>query len=655
MSLYERMRGSREEDMSSELNVQALTEELVPDVGSEEIAQQSTVDQDTSVRADGTNSSIVVEDNVQDLQEKLQQALSRKATLETRVVRLMQSNVTLKATVDDMDRELNQLRERHKILEAQLAHRESIDDAAVLRQELVQVQRVMDEMNRERERERDELQAKLTQLQENECDQMIETLRSSLNIKEEECKQLTETLTDMRTKYDSVMSKLENMEKSNESLREAGKTIGSPGLLETQDALVHGFSEIGTQCSLQATPEEKSESSAESEQNQKLINQLNIKSGEVNRLTKIHGEIRSELSRKDEDLTKMRREIEEAKQNMNAYSKTMDKQQKELHEMLSEEKKINTNLTKELKKISEEKSDIEKKWLNCQRDYVAAQNTVTDLQQSLTELQHEYQNVQSEHEQQRQQLRSTIQEKSDLLQKQEDAVQILVSERAELTRQLELVEAKKQQEMDKASQKMEKLQNELQEKKEIQKDLEACLLSANQKSHSLEEKINKLKESSNAAIEAKNDELKGLRSSLDETTGEKLALEAQLEATGSEHQKLLERCYASTSEIETLQHTVSELRRKWEESESALQELGRENATLQLDIEKLLARKWAEDADVTKCTLCHREFTMLLRKHHCRNCGQIFCNECSSKTAAVVSNKKPVRVCDSCYTELRTN
>ncbi|GLH09816.1 Lateral signaling target protein 2 homolog [Gryllus bimaculatus] len=548
MSLYERMRGSREEDMSSELNVQALTEELVPDVGSEEIAQQSTVDQDTSVRADGTNSSIVVEDNVQDLQEKLQQALSRKATLETRVVRLMQSNVTLKATVDDMDRELNQLRERHKILEAQLAHRESIDDAAVLRQDYKK-------MN----------------------------------------------------------------------------------------------------CSLQATPEEKSESSAESEQNQKLINQLNIKSGEVNRLTKIHGEIRSELSRKDEDLTKMRREIEEAKQNMNAYSKTMDKQQKELHEMLSEEKKINTNLTKELKKISEEKSDIEKKWLNCQRDYVAAQNTVTDLQQSLTELQHEYQNVQSEHEQQRQQLRSTIQEKSDLLQKQEDAVQILVSERAELTRQLELVEAKKQQEMDKASQKMEKLQNELQEKKEIQKDLEACLLSANQKSHSLEEKINKLKESSNAAIEAKNDELKGLRSSLDETTGEKLALEAQLEATGSEHQKLLERCYASTSEIETLQHTVSELRRKWEESESALQELGRENATLQLDIEKLLARKWAEDADVTKCTLCHREFTMLLRKHHCRNCGQIFCNECSSKTAAVVSNKKPVRVCDSCYTELRTN
>lgn len=42
--------------------------------------------------------------------------------------------------------------------------RESIDDAAVLRQELIQVQRVMDELTRERERERDQLKAELKQL-----------------------------------------------------------------------------------------------------------------------------------------------------------------------------------------------------------------------------------------------------------------------------------------------------------------------------------------------------------------------------------------------------------------------------------------------------------------------------------------------------------
>jgi hypothetical protein len=48
----------------------------------------------------------------------------------------------------------------------------------------------------------------------------------------------------------------------------------------------------------------------------------------------------------------------------------------------------------------------------------------------------------------------------------------------------------------------------------------------------------------------------------------------------------------------------------------------------QLELEKLLGRKWTEDSDVISCTLCRKEFSLIVRKHHCRNCGQIFCNEC---------------------------
>lgn len=73
---------------------------------------------------------------------------------------------------------------------------------------------------------------------------------------------------------------------------------------------------------------------------------------------------------------------------------------------------------------------------------------------------------------------------------------------------------------------------------------------------------------------------------------------------------------------------------------------------MQLELEKLLGRKWTEDSDVISCNLCRKEFSLIVRKHHCRNCGQIFCNECSSKMAPITSNKKPVRVCDSCYNEL---
>ena len=73
---------------------------------------------------------------------------------------------------------------------------------------------------------------------------------------------------------------------------------------------------------------------------------------------------------------------------------------------------------------------------------------------------------------------------------------------------------------------------------------------------------------------------------------------------------------------------------------------------LQLELEKLFGRKWTEDSDVANCNLCSKEFSLINRRHHCRNCGQIFCNDCSSKLAPVSNNKKPVRVCDSCYNEL---
>lgn len=46
-----------------------------------------------------------------------------------------------------------------------------------------------------------------------------------------------------------------------------------------------------------------------------------------------------------------------------------------------------------------------------------------------------------------------------------------------------------------------------------------------------------------------------------------------------------------------------------------------------MDIQKGSMRpSWVADGDVTYCQNCRQNFTVVTRRHHCRACGNIFCN-----------------------------
>eukprot|EP01048_Picozoa_sp_COSAG05_P010974 COSAG05_NODE_1002_length_6238_cov_4.988597_3_plen_786_part_00 len=88
---------------------------------------------------------------------------------------------------------------------------------------------------------------------------------------------------------------------------------------------------------------------------------------------------------------------------------------------------------------------------------------------------------------------------------------------------------------------------------------------------------------------------------------------------------------------------------------------------------------WQPDSHASECPGCQRQFGLFLRKHHCRGCGQVFCNSCSrhylqlatpphsafafpgsagatdspasaSSTAAAAAD--PQRTCEDCYRRL---
>lgn len=63
---------------------------------------------------------------------------------------------------------------------------------------------------------------------------------------------------------------------------------------------------------------------------------------------------------------------------------------------------------------------------------------------------------------------------------------------------------------------------------------------------------------------------------------------------------------------------------------------------------------WVPDEAVTSCKGCGTDFGAFIRRHHCRNCGDIFCDKCTQGRAALTADKdaQPVRVCDRCLAEV---
>jgi WD repeat and FYVE domain-containing protein 3 len=70
---------------------------------------------------------------------------------------------------------------------------------------------------------------------------------------------------------------------------------------------------------------------------------------------------------------------------------------------------------------------------------------------------------------------------------------------------------------------------------------------------------------------------------------------------------------------------------------------------------KVRADNWERDSHVDGCRHCRVKFSFSERKHHCRNCGGIFCNNCSRYRVEIprLNIFKPSRVCQSCFSQIK--
>lgn len=70
-----------------------------------------------------------------------------------------------------------------------------------------------------------------------------------------------------------------------------------------------------------------------------------------------------------------------------------------------------------------------------------------------------------------------------------------------------------------------------------------------------------------------------------------------------------------------------------------------------LPLPSFVGVRWVPDSDCEQCTACGTAFTLVRRRHHCRNCGRIFCSRCSANSLPLpdLGYDRKVRVCNLCF------
>ncbi|EEB18736.1 RUN and FYVE domain-containing protein, putative [Pediculus humanus corporis] len=124
------------------------------------------------------------------------------------------------------------------------------------------------------------------------------------------------------------------------------------------------------------------------------------------------------------------------------------------------------------------------------------------------------------------------------------------------------------------------------------------------------------------------------------------------ETLKDDHEKLLKN-------HETIKSDYERLKEDYGQQELTLEELGVQLSVSRLKVADLeeevkikMESQWASDKEVQSCRNCTKEFNLTRRKHHCRNCGEIFCHTCSDNFTMLPSSGKPVRVCNECHVYL---
>ncbi|XP_028396421.1 rab GTPase-binding effector protein 1-like [Dendronephthya gigantea] len=124
-------------------------------------------------------------------------------------------------------------------------------------------------------------------------------------------------------------------------------------------------------------------------------------------------------------------------------------------------------------------------------------------------------------------------------------------------------------------------------------------------------------------------------------------LEKQLQNSTKENDNLV-------NDVKQLKAQLHSLNSQLNNSEAVQRDFVQLSQSLQVKLEEMKESqkeiKWEHEDDVSSCRKCEKPLDVPQDKHHCRQCGRIFCDNCTKQTLSTHSSQLPLRLCTDCGT-----
>ncbi|XP_058673146.1 FYVE and coiled-coil domain-containing protein 1 isoform X3 [Ammospiza caudacuta] len=689
--------------MSEKEHLRQKVKELEEQMEQQNSAVSELDEESRKLKAENEN----LQQSKKKMEEKLKNLEASKASLEADVAKLRASEKQLQSEIDDalvsVDEKEKKLRSENKQLDEDLqnARRQS----QILEERLEALHSEYEELKQREETSKEsyaslEAQLKSAKQHNLQMEKSLDTLKESEECLQSQLTQKEVELQGMESQCQQLRAEAERHKKKAETLETEKLSVEKTCLHQTKliESLTSEKESVEKQQLQQAASLEK-EAKELAFRLTMSEEQLEVNRGEVSRLQAEVLDLRVKLQQATDEKERMRGEL--------AVTETVLSEQKTLVQQLKEQSEsLNRSHVQELVECKEREEKLKKEQERTAHQKAELESNLMNLKEELSKVKRYLENARVENEENKDLLHRTNTDMAEL------GIQIcaLTSEKVDAEEQLAQATERFKELEEQAAEQQQKLKldvsNLREENKSLQEKLEEAQMCA-AAVPSLQLQLETIKKQAQSFQETSQEELSAIKFQMSteilnyqtkfkaantnlcrkldearEQLSESESARLQKEEEMTSLRELLERIQKEADEAKEkiLDYTeklskvaadkdssdqklfaeLDDLTRTKQFLEERLIELIRDKDALwqksdALEFQQKLSaeQRWQGDTEVNHCLDCQREFSWMVRRHHCRMCGRIFCYYCCNNYMVTKLGGKKERCCRACFNKPR--